>query len=138
MKQYKRTRAQSLVEFVLVFPIFFFLVTGLFDLGRAILALSTMNTAVREGTRYAIVQPKGTADSVIEDKVKFYFYGVADFEDNSVITISRVGTTKNPKINIHIDYTFFPITPGLSQVLGKGNSILIEAESEMFLAPIAK
>jgi Flp pilus assembly protein TadG len=138
----KNTRhpAQSLVEFALVFPIFFFLITGLLDLGRAVFAYTTMNTAVREGTRYAIVHAKSTPDSEIEDKVRSYFYGVKDFEDsdNTAITISRVGTANNPKINIHIDYTFNPITPGMELVLGHGNSIIIEAESEMFLTPKGK
>jgi Flp pilus assembly protein TadG len=140
MKKYFKHSGQSLVEFALVFPLFFFLVTGLFDLGRAVFAYSTMNTAVREGTRYAIMRSSGTTDAEIEDKVRSYFFGVNDFEDtnNTDITISRVGTTKNPKINIHIVYTFKPVTPGLALVLGQGKSISIEAESEMFITPKGK
>ena len=57
MRTSKITSGQSLVEFALVLPLFFLLMMGLFDIGRAIFYYSTLNTAVREGTRYAIVQP---------------------------------------------------------------------------------
>lgn len=138
MKRPPSPRGQSLVEFALIFPIFFFLLTGLFDMGRVIFAYSTFNNAVREGTRYAIVQPSTTPDADIEAVVQTYFYNVQDLTDNSVITISRVGDEDNPKINIHIAYVFTPITPGLAQILGEGNTLSIETESEMFIAPIAK
>jgi hypothetical protein len=138
MKTQRASKGQSLVEFALVFPLFFFMVTGLLDLGRAVFAYTTMNTAVREGTRYAIVQLKGTPDSEIEEVVRSFFYDLKDFDDNTVITISRVGDTDNPKINIHAVYTFEPITPGMKQILSGGQTILIETESEMFIAPIGK
>jgi Flp pilus assembly protein TadG len=48
-------RAQALVEFALVLPIFLLLVTGIFDVGRAVWQENTLAYAAREGTRYAIV-----------------------------------------------------------------------------------
>jgi Flp pilus assembly pilin Flp len=48
-------RAQALVEFALVMPIFLLLVTGIFDVGRAVWQENTLAYAAREGTRYAIV-----------------------------------------------------------------------------------
>jgi Flp pilus assembly protein TadG len=138
MRNYKASKGQSLVEFALVFPLFFFMVTGLLDLGRAVFAYTTMNTAVREGTRYAIVQLKGTPDTDIEAVVRSYFYDLKDFDDNTVVTVSRVGDADNPKVNIHVAYTFEPVTPGMKQILSGGKTILIEAESEMFIAPIGK
>jgi len=138
MKNRRICRGQSLVEFALVFPLFFFMVTGLLDLGRAVFAYTTMNTAVREGTRFAIVQPKGTPDTDIEARVRSFFYDLEDFSDNSVVTISHVGDVDNPKINIHIVYAFEPITPGMKLILSGGDPISIEAESEMFIAPIGK
>lgn len=47
--------AQSLVEFALTLPIFLLVVTGLFDVGRAVWQENTLAFAAREGTRYAIV-----------------------------------------------------------------------------------
>ena len=46
---------QSLVEFALVLPIFLLVITGLFDLARAVWQENTLAYAAREGTRYAIV-----------------------------------------------------------------------------------
>jgi hypothetical protein len=48
-------RAQALVEFALVMPVFLLLVTGIFDAGRAVWQENTLAYAAREGTRYAIV-----------------------------------------------------------------------------------
>jgi Flp pilus assembly protein TadG len=49
------TTGQSLVEFALVLPIFLLVVTGLFDLARAVWQENTLAYASREGTRFAIV-----------------------------------------------------------------------------------
>ena len=51
--------AQSLVEFALVLPIFLLVVTGLFDLARAVWQENTLAYSAREGTRYAIVHGSG-------------------------------------------------------------------------------
>ncbi len=48
-------RAQSLVEFALVLPIFLLIVTGIFDVARAVWQENSLAYAAREGTRYAIV-----------------------------------------------------------------------------------
>ena len=55
----KNMPGQSLIEFVLLLPLLFLLVMGLFDIGRAVFYYATLNTAVREGTRFAIVQSDG-------------------------------------------------------------------------------
>ena len=109
-------KGQSILEFALVFPLIFLLITGLVDLGRALFYYSTLNNAVREGTRYAIVQPKGTEDSVIEDKVAKYFYDINDLQTNVAITVNHTGTSEDPKIQIIAAYIFKPITPGLKQI----------------------
>jgi Flp pilus assembly protein TadG len=46
---------QSLVEFALMLPVLLLLLVGIFDIGRAVFLSGTINEAVREGTRYAIV-----------------------------------------------------------------------------------
>lgn len=50
---------QSLVEFALTLPLFLLIVTGLFDLARAVWQENTLAYAAREGTRYAIVHGSG-------------------------------------------------------------------------------
>jgi Flp pilus assembly protein TadG len=48
-------RGQALVEFAIVIPIFVLILVGIFDLGRAVYAWSTVNNAAREGARQAVV-----------------------------------------------------------------------------------
>jgi hypothetical protein len=55
-----RTRGQSLVEFAVVLPIFLIVVCGLFDLGRAVFAYTSLTNAAREGARLAIVNQDAT------------------------------------------------------------------------------
>jgi Flp pilus assembly protein TadG len=47
--------AQSMVEFALVAPLFFILLMGVFDFGRAIFYYNQLAHAAREAARYAIV-----------------------------------------------------------------------------------
>jgi Flp pilus assembly protein TadG len=48
-------RGQSLVEFALLLPLMLLIITGLFDVARAVWQENTLAYAAREGTRYAIV-----------------------------------------------------------------------------------
>jgi Flp pilus assembly protein TadG len=48
-------RGQALVEFALVAPILIIMILSIIELGRFIFAYEVANSAVREGTRYAIV-----------------------------------------------------------------------------------
>jgi len=54
-------RGQSLVEFALLMPLMLLIITGLFDVARAVWEENTLAYAAREGTRYAIVH--GSAGS---------------------------------------------------------------------------
>ena len=140
MKVKRSFIGQSIIEFALILPLFILLLTALFDLGRAVLASTTINEAAREGTRYASVQLAGSAaasDSAIESKVRSYFYNIKDFNDNSTITITRT-TTDPQKIKIHVKYIFNPVTPGIKSIIGKGKTLTLNAESEMLLAPYAR
>jgi len=48
-------RGQSLVEFALLMPIMLLIITGLFDVARAVWEENTLAYSAREGTRFAIV-----------------------------------------------------------------------------------
>lgn len=50
---------QSLVEFALTLPIVLLVITGTFDVARAVWQENTLAYAAREGTRYAIVHGSG-------------------------------------------------------------------------------
>jgi Flp pilus assembly protein TadG len=51
----RRSRGQALVETALVLPIFLGLLMGVVDMGRAVWATTSLNSAAREAARYAIV-----------------------------------------------------------------------------------
>lgn len=55
-----RSRAQAMVEFALVAPMFFLLLFGIIEAGRFIFYYETLNNATREGARYAIVNGANT------------------------------------------------------------------------------
>jgi Flp pilus assembly protein TadG len=54
------SRAQALVEFALVVPWFFLMLFGIIEAGRFIFYYETLNSATREGARYAIVNGSNT------------------------------------------------------------------------------
>jgi Flp pilus assembly protein TadG len=56
-----RSRGQALSEFALIAPIFFFALFALIEFGRAVYTIQMLNSAAREGARYAIVH--GAASS---------------------------------------------------------------------------
>jgi len=51
----QQSRGQTLVEFALILPILVLLLVGIFDFGRAVYALNTVNNAAHEAVRLAIV-----------------------------------------------------------------------------------
>ncbi|HKW78120.1 MAG TPA: TadE family protein [Candidatus Limnocylindria bacterium] len=53
---------QSIVEFALILPIILLIITGVFDVARAVWQENTLAYAAREGTRYAIVHGSGYPD----------------------------------------------------------------------------
>lgn len=48
-------RGQGLAEFALVFPVIMFLLVGVFDMGRAVYAYTSITNAARQGARVAAV-----------------------------------------------------------------------------------
>jgi len=160
MKLFKKIRGQTLVEFALLVPLLFLLIMGLFDVGRAIFYYAVLNTAVREGTRYAIVQSdcdyrsnpnvcsssyldsyplncssaQSTANinicSVIEDKL----FNISELSSITIIIDHPDANSNDPKISIDISFLFSPITPGLGLI----GDITMQVNSVMLMTPVAK
>jgi Flp pilus assembly protein TadG len=59
-RRHWRARAQAMVEFAMVAPIFFLLLFGIIEAGRFIFYYETLSHATREGARYAIVNGANT------------------------------------------------------------------------------
>ena len=132
-------RGQSLIEFALVLPVLIILLVGVFDLGRAVMMSETLNTAVREGTRYAIVHgalaqsPSGPApltSTAVTAAVRQYTTGI-----NTALTITPSYPDGNSYRGSQVIVTATtPFTPILSQVFtGGGLTITLQASSRMVI-----
>lgn len=92
---------QALVEFALTLPIFLLVVTGIFDVARAVWEENTLAYAAREGTRYAIVH--GSGGSPVVGPCSVCVNPTTDGLDNvvSVVNNAAVGVYN---ITVTIDY----------------------------------
>lgn len=142
MKTKRRHSGQSLVEFVLIFPILFFLITGFLDLGRAVFYYSSLNNAVSEATRYAIVHKTDLNNAFItptnnslQDKVMEYAFGMALTRANIIVTIPFKVNNLFTTVSIEATYLFKPITPGMKELFGSSAGISITAYSKMLISP---
>jgi Flp pilus assembly protein TadG len=145
MKTKRRFTGQSLVEFAIIFPILLFLLTGFLDLGRAVFYYSSLTHAVREATRYAIVNKSEIAaainspgDNSLQDKVLENAFGLTTTAQpltkaDITVTPSGYNHQKNAYTVISIDatYTFKPVTPGITLIFGGQEGINLTAQSTM-------
>ena len=99
-----------MVEFALVLPILLLIMVGLFDVGRAIFAMSTTNNAAREGARLAIVDQM---EDDICDRVAASSVGLG------INTADPCGDTTDP-VDVQIDYrdASDPATPNSCAEVG--------------------
>jgi Flp pilus assembly protein TadG len=137
-------RAQALVEFALVLPIFLLLVTGIFDVARAVWQENTLAYAAREGTRYAIVH--GASGSPIVGPCTNCLNPVSNNLQNitNAVTSSAVGVygidvtinypdggnNRNQRVSVDVSAPFTPLPSqymlgGAFQVTLRGGSMLV-------------
>jgi Flp pilus assembly protein TadG len=94
-------RGQSLVEFALLLPLMLLIITGLFDVARAVWQENTLAYAAREGTRYAIVH--GSAGSPAADPTD-----MSPCNDNVICTqipaVVRAAAIGVPNITVTVQY----------------------------------
>jgi Flp pilus assembly protein TadG len=129
----KKERGQSMVEFVLVVPIFLVLVFGIVDFGMGIHAWLTITSASREGARIGSVSASAAE---IEAKVRSNTTSL-DQSQLTVVTTNAQGTSGDSVV-VDVDYHYDFITP-LSSVLNLvggsaiGTSLEFSSTTEMRL-----
>ena len=130
MKNQRRYPGYSLIEFAMIFPLAFFMISGFLDLGRAVFYYSSLTNAVREGTRYAIVH---------QDEISAAFNNPSDnsLQDDIFVTIEKVNKLFKT-VSIEATYPFKPITPGIQVLLGGEDGIDLIVQSKMHVTPGAK
>jgi Flp pilus assembly protein TadG len=128
--------AQSLVEFALILPIFLLLVTGLFDLARAVWQENTLAYAAREGTRYAIVHgsgsslplgPSNSSEPNITSVVRNAAVGVGGI---TVTTAWPLGNDRGQPVSVDASAPFVPLPSyyllgGIFHIDLRGGSMLV-------------
>ena len=150
MKNQRRYSGQSLVEFALILPLVFFLITGFLDLGRVNFYYSSLTNAVREATRYAIVHKdeinaafNNPTDNSLQDKVLEYAVGLSGIPDP--LTKDDISVNIPPKVDnyfttvsIEVTYLYKPITPGIKELFGSIEGIDLTVQSKMYVTPGSK
>jgi Flp pilus assembly protein TadG len=103
-------RAATAVEFALVSPIFLIMIIGIFEMGRAMWIKSSLQYAVEETTRYAIVNTSATTTELSN-------YALAELSDIGMnITGASFTATQSVSgsityISITGSYTFSVLVP---------------------------
>jgi Flp pilus assembly protein TadG len=147
MKNQRRYSGQSLVEFAIILPLVFFLITGFLDLGRTVFYYSSLTNAVREATRYAIVHKdeinaafNNPTDNSLQDKVLEYAVGLSGIPDP--LTKDDISVNIPPKVDnyfttvsIEVTYQYKPITPGIKELFGSIEGIDLTVQSQMYVTP---
>ena len=108
----------AVVEFALVLPIFFLIVFGIIDFGRAFYTVNNIISAVREGSRYGAILAapmSATGQQEIRDRVRNVSqpFGSDTLED-AEIEIEFDGERLTVRVE---NYPFRPLTP-LAAILG--------------------
>jgi TadE-like protein len=112
LPDWDRSRAllgQGLVEFGIAGMVFFILVFGTLDIGRAVFQYSEIENAVREGGRVAKVKP--CDDSAITAAVVDHGSGQGLAAGD--VSIARSGCTPPGNVTVSAVYSFTPIVGGL-------------------------
>jgi Flp pilus assembly protein TadG len=137
----RRPRGQALVEFALVIPLFLVLVFGIIEAGRFMFAYASLNNAVREGTRYAIVH--GSASSCpsgrpvapntyacdqlgvnVQNSVKKYAFTFAQSADLVVAEpVYSPNNARGSRVTVKATYMWRPLINLRIQALGTNFSL---------------
>ena len=128
-KKGKSEKGQSLVEMALVCLIFFFLLFGILEFGRALWTYNTIVQSTREAARWAVVNVANAADSTDINRARnIVIYGYPDVSSgapllpglaSATVTVAiqplqtdPSGTAINEKITVSVsNYQFQFIVP---------------------------
>lgn len=150
-KHLRKHSGQSMVEFAVLAPIFFLLLLGTIDLGRAVYIYNTISDAAREGTRAAIPfdNPLPTNAQVlaaVQSKLGGGFTLTPDPCAGQPVTSScptaptasntgyvwyssGIGSTGRNLVTVKISFLFQPWIPVVRDAAGNG--VVISAQSTM-------
>ena len=143
-------RGQSVVEFVLIFPVFLIILAGAIDLGRLFYAFVAVENAAKEGALFGARAPLCADDSnprctdpgnvawrVQHEATNLASGGVSDLIPTIACVSAPGGVPRTPlktcvdgdKYVVAVSYDFHLVTPILGQVFGSGLTLRSEARA---------
>jgi len=108
-------RGQSMVEFVLVLPVFLILLLGMIEFGLIFNAYITINNAAREGARVGSV---GGTDGEIEAMVNDVGSNLELANLSVAIQPGQGIRSRGDALEVVVTYQYDMITPFISNLLG--------------------
>lgn len=125
----RSARAQGMVEFALIGPIFIMFLLAFVDLGRAVWINHELANGTREAARYAMVN--GTEDRYPGDDVlTTYLLSKTTGIAGGSLTVTGSGAGEVGEfITVHSSYTFTPI---FAEIIGRG-AIPMSAQSRVVI-----
>ena len=138
-------RAQALVEFALVLPIFLLFVSGLIDLARAVWQENTLAYAAREGTRYAIVHgsagnPRVGPISSTTNPTQYNTGNIVNVVRQAAVGVQGVdvtieypdgGNQRNQRVTVDATAPFVPLPS--QYLIGGAFQITLRGGSQLFI-----
>jgi Flp pilus assembly protein TadG len=147
----RRHSGQSMVEFAVLAPVFFMLLLGTIDLGRAVYIYNSISDAAREGARAAIpfdtpLPTNAQVVAAVQSKLGGGFTLTTDPCSGQPVTAScpatpstpntgfiwyssGIGTPGRSEVTVKISFLFQPWIPVIRDA--SGNGVLISAQSTM-------
>jgi Flp pilus assembly protein TadG len=132
--QRRKTYAQSVVEFALVGPLFFLMLIGTVEMGRAVYVNHQIANATREGARWAAVHGSKSSPQATSAGVKTQMMtkvsGVNSGSLTVVLSLPNGNNDPGSKARVASTYTFTPI---VSMVFGGAATLTFSHTSEVII-----
>lgn len=146
----RRHSGQSMVEFAVLAPVFFMLLLGTIDLGRAVYIYNSISDAAREGARAAVpfdtpLPTNAQVLTAVQSKLGGGFTLTVDPciaassspcpstptvpNTGTIWYSSGIGTPGRGQITVKISFLFQPWIPVVRDA--SGNGVVLSAESTM-------
>jgi Flp pilus assembly protein TadG len=134
-----------MLEFALVLPFILLLIILFIEFGRVVYYYSALNNAVREGSRYAVVQlfstPEERLSEVQARVVGYAIWLPLDGSDVNLYCDKDTGDTDNPCdefVTVEASTAVQPLSVFLASVFGAGTAYNLSADSTMQMTPYGK
>jgi Flp pilus assembly protein TadG len=118
---------QAMVEFAITALVFFTIIFGVIDLGRAIFEYNLLASSAREGARVAVISSYTDSDVInraVDSSAGFIGSGDVTISGSRSCTTDPCGS-----VTVSIQHTFTPVTPLIGTLIG--GSITLHASSTM-------